>query len=504
MNPRRRQTALLLACTIFLSLACYLIGNGSVSLWDRDEPRYAQTSRQMLASGDWVVPMLLDEPREKKPIFIYWCQAASMAVFRFNEVFAARLPSAIGVTLTLLVFGGVLWRTVGSRRALWTTFIFASSALALAAAKMCITDGVLILWVTISQLCLYAFWQGRRDWLLLVTCGLSIGLGLLTKGPVVPAVMAMTLVALGALRWIDRKRDEGRRMKDERSEPDLHRSSFLLHPSMRLFVAAVLAIGVYCTWGIPIERRLPGYHVRTIQAEVLERAAKPQEGHRGPPGFYLLTIWGTYLPWSILLPATIASSWKRRHLPQIRFALAAVIGPWLMFEIVQTKLVHYLLPVFPALSFLTADVVVRSGRLRKLGAILGITMLIVVAVAYGLVLPRVQALRISNNVAGILISEGATQIGDAIMIDYKEMSLAFYQGGTIRPQRDNKFLEKTPPEHWPRWIVLTTEIWRDTPEAIRQEFDVIGSAKGLNYAAGGRFVEVLVLRKRTSPAIMPP
>src|SRR3954467_14766345 len=98
MRPSRSipvKLILLIVC----AFAVYLAGNGRVSLWDRDEPRYAQTSRQMLQSGDWVVPKLLDEVREKKPVFIYWCQASAMRMLSPDE-FAARLPSAIGVTLT--------------------------------------------------------------------------------------------------------------------------------------------------------------------------------------------------------------------------------------------------------------------------------------------------------------------------------------------------------------------------------------------------------------------
>ncbi len=76
----------------------------------------------------------------------------------------------------------------------------------------------------------------------------------------------------------------------------------------------------------------------------------------------MATIWGTYLPWSVLLPMSLVFAFKRRHVPQIRFALAAVAGPWLMFELVQTKLPHYLLPVFPFLAFLTADAIVRCLR----------------------------------------------------------------------------------------------------------------------------------------------
>src|SRR5580698_4483372 len=59
----------------------FLVGNARVSLFDRDEPRYAECSREMLESGDWVVPRYLGELRTHKPPLIYWCQAAAMSVF---------------------------------------------------------------------------------------------------------------------------------------------------------------------------------------------------------------------------------------------------------------------------------------------------------------------------------------------------------------------------------------------------------------------------------------
>ncbi len=71
----QRSIPLKICLLILAALGVYLAGNGRVSLWDRDEPRYAQTSRQMLQTGDWVVPHLLDKVRTAKPIFIYWCQA---------------------------------------------------------------------------------------------------------------------------------------------------------------------------------------------------------------------------------------------------------------------------------------------------------------------------------------------------------------------------------------------------------------------------------------------
>src|SRR5215218_4271498 len=100
---------------IAAAFAVYLAGNGRVALWDRDEPRYAQTSRQMLQSGDWVVPHMLDKVRTAKPVFIYWCQAGAMHIFGDND-FAARFPSGIAMTLTLTLLAIMIYRAIGPRR----------------------------------------------------------------------------------------------------------------------------------------------------------------------------------------------------------------------------------------------------------------------------------------------------------------------------------------------------------------------------------------------------
>lgn len=472
--------------TLFLIAAAatvYLVGNHSVSLWDRDEPRYAQTSKQMLESGDWVVPKLLDEVREKKPVFIYWCQAAAMKVFE-PSAFSARLPSVVGVTLTLIVLAVALHQTIGPRRAFWTIFIFATSGLTIAAAKMSITDGVLILFITISQISLYQVWRGRGTWPVFIVMGFAVGLGILTKGPVVLGVMGTTLIVLAIFR-----------SRGTTQRPMLPGDSHITLP--KIIAAIGLAVLINAPWLYAMEQRQPGYVLRTLYQEVILRAAQPQEGHRGPPGFYLVAIWGIFLPWSIFLPPAMIRAWRLRRRPRVRFALAAIIGPWIMFEIVRTKLPHYILPVFPALAMLLADwVVARFRRSFRLPLGLGTTMLVGVATLYGLILPNIQVLRISNRVADVLIKEGATKPGDVIMIDYKETSLAFYQGGTIRPNRNNKFLTMVPPEQWPGWIVLTDTIWKDTPEPIRQQFDVVAVVDGLNYADRMRMLDVIVVRRK--------
>jgi 4-amino-4-deoxy-L-arabinose transferase-like glycosyltransferase len=286
------------------------------------------------------------------------------------------------------------------------------------------------------------------------------------------------------------------------------------------------------------------------------------EGHTGPPGYYLASIWLTYFPWSLLLPAAVIHAWSRRGSPVHRFCLAGVIGPWLMFEVVQTKLVHYLLPVFPPLAFLTADMLIRASRrggheLTSRGfvsvvrvwavvaaiagllpwillryfelpaaalvilalisalcaayavtvarrcaahrplaaaAVMGGGMMLVIALLFGGYLANAPFFKTSQRVAQALRSEGAVDSGDAIMIDYKEDSLAFYQGGTIRRADTGVF--DAPRAEWPMWVVISARAWDPLPAAVRDEFDVVARVRGWWYVKG-RTVEVLVARKRS-------
>ena len=175
---QRRKTKLVLGAPVVILAAAilYFIGAGRVSLWDRDEAWYAQTSKQMLESGDWVVPRFLDAPRYAKPIFIYWCQAASMKLFGPTAL-AARVPSAVAMlgTLTLLAF--VLRRVAGAQRSSLTILIFASSAIVIASAKMCLTDSVMLFFLTAAQLAIFGIYRNRHPlapWLLWIALGGAI------------------------------------------------------------------------------------------------------------------------------------------------------------------------------------------------------------------------------------------------------------------------------------------------------------------------------------------
>src|SRR3954449_7114737 len=97
-----------------LALTLNLLGNGRVSLLDRDEPRYAGCTREMRASGDWIHPTFNAEPRYHKPVLIYWLMLAGTAVGGDNP-FGARLVSALAGTGTVLLVWAWGRRMLGAR-----------------------------------------------------------------------------------------------------------------------------------------------------------------------------------------------------------------------------------------------------------------------------------------------------------------------------------------------------------------------------------------------------
>ena len=453
-------------------LAAYLAGNNRPALFDRDEPRYAVTSRAMLDTGDWVVPRFLGEVRTAKPPAVYWLQATAMRVVGINE-FAVRLPGALACAGTVALLAIALPPLVGRRRAGWACFTLGTSVLVLGVAKVGVIDGILLLCVAVAQLALLRLLRRRGgDAANAVLLWTAVGVGGLLKGPVILGVLATTLIAW----WMLNRRapPRGSALRSDAAARLVTRT----RPLLGLVVVAL----VCGPWLILIALREPGFLPTALGHDVAGRTVRGLEGHGQPPGFHLLALSATWFPWSVLLPATLVGAWRRRRSTTIRFALAACLGPWVMFELVATKLPHYLLPIFPMLALLTADWLVRvargQGRLRPwewvvAGALYaavavgfaaapfvlhagstaaaglaglwglatavawwrrrlpaavlsaGVGMALVVAVAYLDWLPRAPMLTISRRVAGALADTGARE---AIMVGYKEPSLGWYAG----------------------------------------------------------------------------
>jgi 4-amino-4-deoxy-L-arabinose transferase-like glycosyltransferase len=349
---------------LLLALTLNLAGNRETGLWDRDEPRYAVCVREMRARNDWIFPTFNGEPRYHKPILIYWLMGLTTALAGENP-FGVRLVSGLAGAVTAV---GVWWlgrRMLGPRGGFLSALIFATAPIVVAESKLATTDATLMLWLFGCQSCLWVL--SRRPsrgasalfWVLL-------SLAILTKGPIGPALIGVSTLLSWWWGWPVPPRER-------------------LHWQRGLAGLLILT----CPWFIAVSIASHGEFLRfAVGRQIVHRLATDMEAHGGFPGYYPVVSTLLYYPWSSLLPAAIIAGWSgRKANPNVSFLLGWVVGPLVLLECFQTKLIHYYLPAFPACSLLVAWLVLSLGegkvRLRSQSfGRLGLACLVAIGLAW--------------------------------------------------------------------------------------------------------------------------
>jgi 4-amino-4-deoxy-L-arabinose transferase-like glycosyltransferase len=336
-----RPYALLVGLCLFL----YLPGIAAIPPLDRDEGRFAQATRQMLESGDFLRIRFQDEARNNKPAGIYWLQAAAVSVFSTPEstaIWPYRVPSLLGgVAAVLLTFAfGAALSGDGAepRRTAAIAAVLLASALGIVAeAHIAKTDAALLAAVTAGQGALgLAYVRARAGRpvparMALVFWAAELA-AIYLKGPPGPALAVVTALSLAIAdrdwRWLRR-----------------------LYP-----VAGMIAVVVMLApWLIAIERATEGRFLGdALGRDLVMKLIGAQEMHGAPPFSYLLSSLASFWPASLLLVPAIVRGWRRHAFPAERFLLAWLVPAWVLLELVPTKLPHYVLPLFPALALLAA------------------------------------------------------------------------------------------------------------------------------------------------------
>ncbi len=324
-----------------LCLALWLPGLVSLPALDRDESRFAQASRQMLESGNYVDIRLGQVPRYKKPVGIYWLQSATTAAAApfvgTQTIWTYRLASLLGALLAV-------WLTVWTARAvlspLGTFFagtLMAGTLLLTAEASIATTDAVLLACCVAMQGVALRIYKASRvadapspSTGLVLAGWAALGLGILVKGPVAPALASVTLIPL--CLW-DRK----------------FHSLARFQPLLGLPV--VLAIVL--PWLIAIALASNGaFFEQSLGDDFAAKLAGGQESHGALPGYFLLLSAATFWPAILFVAPAIAAAVPRHRDPMIRFLLCWAAGWWLLVEIVPTKLPHYIINAYPAFAIL--------------------------------------------------------------------------------------------------------------------------------------------------------
>jgi 4-amino-4-deoxy-L-arabinose transferase-like glycosyltransferase len=363
---------------VLLCLAFYLPGQSALPPVDRDEARFAQATRQMLQTGDFIDIRFQDTPRYKKPAGIYWLQAVSVELFGETDASAIwpyRLPSVLGaIAAVLLTFalGCVLFER---RVAFLGAAILASSALLVIEAHLAKTDAVLLATILAAMLALARIYAAVREerasgWGAPLVFWAALGLSALVKGPVGPMVALLTVAALWATDW------------------RAGRATGLV-TRLKPLVGIPLAVAIFAPWLIAVMSATGGRFLGdAVKSDLLPKLVSGQESHGFPPGYFLLLLTATMWPGALFVWHGIVWAWQNRWDWPVTFSIAWALPSWIVFELVPTKLPHYVLPLYPALGLLAARAafaLAEGGipRFRKWDSRLALGAFAVIALAIG-------------------------------------------------------------------------------------------------------------------------
>jgi len=357
------------ALAAFVAFLAGLPGLLAMPPLDRDEARFAQATAQMLEQDDYVVIRFQDDPRFKKPVGIHWLQAASVSVLSSPEarqIWAYRIPSLLGAMLAAAACAWGAGAFFPGRAATLAGAMLGASFLISTEAFIAKTDAALA-GVTILALAalgrLYAARNGgppagrRVIWVFWGALAASI----LIKGPVGPMVAGLAMVVLAI--WDRRTGWIG---------------------GLKWWWGLIIVLAVVGPWaGAVTVATDGGFWTEAVGSDLAPKLAGGQETHGAPPGYHLLATPILAFPMTLLLPAAVVAAWRFRAEPGVRFAIAWLVPTWVVFELLPTKLPHYLMPTYGAIAWLAARALAEplGAVVKWLGA--GLAALVGVALAGG-------------------------------------------------------------------------------------------------------------------------
>ena len=339
---------------LIFSLLAFLPGQSKVPPIDRDEARFAQATKQMVDSGDYVDIRFQNDVRYQKPIGIYWMQAASLHVAEFiarrdmtTRIYVYRVPSligAIGAVLATLWVAGML---VSRRAAILAAMMMAASIMLGIEARLARTDAMLLFMVVLCMGVLARAYLPRaedaRDHPALpFVFWIALGIGVLLKGPLILMLIGLPIVTLVA---IDRS------------------ASWL--KALRPLVGIPVFLLLVLPWFAAITMRTGStFFSDSIGSDILKKVYSGQDGHGAPPGYFLVLFFLTFWPASLLAGMAVPGVWREKWETPVKFLLAWVVPSWIVFELVVTKLPHYVLPLYPAIAILLARAI-ETGQMSS-------------------------------------------------------------------------------------------------------------------------------------------
>lgn len=333
-----RKSWLLYGIVLLICVALFLPGLFDMPPMDRDETRFAQATKQMLETHNYIDIRLGDEVRYKKPVGIYWLQAISVGLFDAKEVYNQigyyRIPSVLGAFIAILATIAMTRRLFGREASVFAGLLAPIPILVTIEAHLAKTDSVLVACTALSLYVLACLWRidavdshfklKIRHFLIF---WLALSVGILIKGVnlfvILSAIVTLSIIKKD-IKWL---------------------------APLKVHYGFLIVASIVLPWFLMIQHISGGQFLQdSAQGDLLSKILSGVENHAAPPFSYVLTHFAVFWPVSLLSPFAILMMWKNRKINDgYVFILASIIPVWIVFELIPTKLPHYTYPLYSLL-----------------------------------------------------------------------------------------------------------------------------------------------------------
>lgn len=323
---------------IFLSYIFLMWGNGILNLTNPDEVFYAQTAKEMIQHKSWLTPYIFDQPHFEKPILTFWLFKAGFMLFGISNFTARFFPALFAIIGVVAVYLLGLLAFKEEKRAFLSGLILMSSGIYIGLARTVFTDMIFSILILLSLLSFFwGYAKNERKTAGLILFFIFSALAVLAKGP-----LGLIIPLLIIVSFLLAKKNMG----------FLFCKGFLAWGFL-IFIAIALPWYVYM-----LNRYGHSFTQEFFYNDHIRRFLNAEHPGNDKWYFYPASIIGCIFPWSIFILCALIYLPKKLRQDNNSFYLFLIC--WiavvlLIFQAAHSKLISYILPLFPALSIIMAD-----------------------------------------------------------------------------------------------------------------------------------------------------
>jgi 4-amino-4-deoxy-L-arabinose transferase-like glycosyltransferase len=382
---------------------------GAATFWDPDEAHYAETSRELIVSGDWLAPYYNEQPFFDKPILFHWLQGASMALIGPTE-FAARLGPALAALALIGITAWVGFRLMSADIGIVSALLLATNPATFALARYAILDtvftaflfgGAALVCVSALQQRLGLQWAGY----------LLISMAVFTKGPLAFVLCGSAFGVAIALSIAFSNDLHGRLLR------------------LRLISGFVLATVVAAPWFVYMWLR---FSEAFVSGYLLDENIRLYATDRFTPTestsfwFYFRVLAAGLLPWTPLIVGRLVDDLRAAFRRDKSLdGIDILLWSWtfaivMFFSLSRFKLDHYVFPAAPTLCLICARawVAVQQGpeESRNAGARVGLWLIGPLMMVVGVVGGYLLVARLELAAATLIVPLVVSVAGGVLLI----------------------------------------------------------------------------------------